>query len=173
MAKKFRDRALILAFAALALVGGYLAHSRLPPQSPNLTQLLATNFVDMNQKSAKISDWDGKVRVINFWATWCPPCREEIPGFIRLQEKYRNEGIVFIGVALDEDSKVKRFAAETNMNYPILLADYGAMELVKDAGNVSGALPFTVLVARDGSFARSFSGIVSEPELERLLKNFL
>ncbi|MGH8718496.1 MAG: TlpA family protein disulfide reductase [Burkholderiales bacterium] len=172
MEKKFRDKALIAAIALSALLAGYFAYS-LPTKAPKLTDLLATNFYDLHGKDAKISDWPAKLRVVNFWATWCPPCREEIPGFIRLQEKYRDQGLVFIGVALDNNEQVKRFADETRMNYPILLGKFEAMELARDAGNSSGTLPFTVLIKEDGSLARAFSGAVNEHDFEAIIKRFL
>jgi thiol-disulfide isomerase/thioredoxin len=173
MAKKFRDRAIVVAIALVALAGGYLAYSVPASRDPNLADLLAANFSDLQGKNAKVADWHGKLRVVNFWATWCPPCREEIPGFIRLQNKYRDRGVVFIGVALDSEQQVKRFAAETGMNYPILLADYNAVKLAKEAGNSSGALPFTVLVAPGGSFLQAFSGAVNEQKIEAVIQRFL
>jgi len=173
MAKKFRDRALVLAVALAALAAGYFAYSVPASRAPNLADLLAANFSDLHGKNTKVSDWHGKLRVVNFWATWCPPCREEIPGFIRLQNKYHNRGVVFIGVALDSEQQVRHFAAEMGMNYPVLLAKYEAMDLAKEAGNSSGTLPFTVLIAPDGSFVQAFSGAVSERKVEAVMRRFL
>lgn len=173
MTKKFRDKALTLAVAAAALAAGFFAYSLPRSDTPDVTRLLQADFSDLAGKNTKILDWRGKVRVVNFWATWCAPCREEIPGFVRLQDEYRGEGVVFIGLALDNEQAVKRFAADVGMNYPVLLAEYGAMELSRGAGNRLGALPFTVLIARDGSFARAFSGIVQEQQLEDALKRVL
>lgn len=162
-----------MTIALAALLTGFLAYSVPTPQAPKLTDLMATNFADLHGKEAKISDWSGKLRIVNFWATWCTPCREEIPGFVRLQKKYRDDGVVFIGVALDSGEQVKSFAEETQMNYPILLAGYEAMRLSRDAGNRASALPFTVVIEADGSFAEAFSGVLSEEKLESVIQGLL
>ncbi|MGH8726933.1 MAG: TlpA family protein disulfide reductase [Burkholderiales bacterium] len=162
-----------MAIALGALSMGFLAYSLPTSSDPNLTDLVATKFTDLSGNGAKISDWRGKVRIVNFWATWCHPCREEIPGFVRLQEKYRDDGVIFIGVALDSEEQVKRFAEETQMNYPILLAGYEAMRLSRDAGNQSSALPFTVVIEPDGSFADAFSGVLGEEKLESVIQGLL
>lgn len=173
MEKRFRDRLLVVAIALGALLMGFLVYSLPASSDPNLTDLVATKFTDLRGNDAKISDWRGKLRIVNFWATWCPPCREEIPGFVRLQQKYRNHGVIFIGVALDNEEQVKRFAEETQMNYPVLVAGYEAMRLARDAGNRSSALPFTVVIEADGGFADAFSGVLSEEKLESVIQDLL
>jgi thiol-disulfide isomerase/thioredoxin len=83
--------------------------------------------VDLAGKAQALRQWQGKVLVLNFWAPWCPPCREEIPDFIRLQERHGQAGLQFVGVALDDPDKVAAFVDETGINYPILLGgDAGA-----------------------------------------------
>lgn len=173
MPNKFRDKALVLAIAGAALVAGYFAYSLPRADAPDVTALMNANFSNLDGTTSKISDWDGKLRVVNFWATWCAPCREEIPGFVRLQDQYRDKGIVFVGVALDNEKAVRRFVAETGMNYPVLLAEYSAIDLAKSAGNQLSALPFTVLIARDGSYAHAFSGVVNEEQLKIAITRFL
>jgi thiol-disulfide isomerase/thioredoxin len=169
VASKLRDRALVVLLAAAALAAGYVAYSSVAAV-PDVSALTEAKFRNLDGNESRISDWQGKVRVINFWATWCTPCREEIPAFVRLQDEYRENGIVFIGIALDDEQKVRRFAAEVGMNYPVLLASYTAMDLSRSAGNRLRALPFTVLIEEDGDFAHAFSGIVKEAELKEKLE---
>jgi thiol-disulfide isomerase/thioredoxin len=95
-------------------------------------------------------EWNGKVVVLNFWATWCPPCRAETPAFVELQEKYGPAGVQFVGVAIDEKDKVQDFIDTYGVNYPILIGDQQAIEIAKGYGNRYGALPYTVIVNRQG-----------------------
>ena len=96
-------------------------------------------------------EWAGKVVVLNFWATWCPPCRAETPAFVELQEKYRAAGVQFVGVAIDEKDKVQDFIDTYGVTYPILVGDQNAIEIAKGYGNRFGALPYTVIINRQGN----------------------
>lgn len=120
-----------------------------------------------------IKEWDGKVLVINFWATWCPPCRREMPAFIELQEQYGEQGLQNIGVALDETDKVIDFMDTYGVNYPMLLADLAAIEVGKQYGNRFGALPYTAIVDRQGKITFTRRGElekeVAEVEIKKLL----
>jgi thiol-disulfide isomerase/thioredoxin len=109
------------------------------------------------------------VVVLNFWAPWCPPCREEIPDFIKLQDKYHERGLVFIGVALDEKIKVQAFADEMGINYPILLGEMEAVDLARKIGNRLGGLPFTVIVDRNGKIIASEVGGLTLDRLEKMV----
>ena len=108
-----------------------------------------------------------------FWATWCAPCREEVPAFVRLQEKYGPRGAQFVGIAIDQRDKVTSFAHEFGINYAILLGGIEAIDLTRQAGNRVGALPFTLVLDREGEIVSRELGKVKEADLERLLKNLL
>ncbi len=123
----------------------------------------------MEGKKNRISDWQGKVVVVNFWATWCAPCREEVPALVRTQVKLGPKGLQIVGIALDELERVKPFAVEMGVNYPILLAGVEGLELVRAAGNEIGALPFTVFIDRSGKVIKAELGGVNEEKLEKLI----
>ena len=106
------------------------------------------NLPDMRGNLHDIAEWDGMVLVINFWATWCPPCREEIPEFIRLQKAYEDKGLQFIGIALQRAEDVQEFVQELGINYPILVGEEEVMRVAKNYGNYLGALPYTVIIDR-------------------------
>ena len=120
-----------------------------------------------------VSEWDGKLLVINFWATWCPPCLHEIPVFIALQEHYRSRGVQFLGIAIDDGENVRAFAAEVGLNYPTLHGQADAMEVMSAYGNKTGGLPFTVLVGPSGSIVARHPGVLEEPAATALLDGLL
>ena len=135
--------------------------------------LLATRLPDLDNQPQTIRQWLGKVLVVNFWATWCAPCREEIPLFVKLQNQYGARGLQFVGIAIDQPDKVKPFARELGMNFPILMAGVDVIELGRQLGNKAGVLPFTVIVGRDGRIAATEVGAVKEAKLEPLLLRLL
>ena len=124
-------------------------------------------------KVHSISEWDGKLLIVNFWATWCPPCLHEIPVFIELQERYAEYGVQFLGIAIDEAENVERFAAQIGLNYPTLYGQLDAIEIAKAYGNRSGGLPYTVLVARDGELVARHTGAMSRSQAEALIEGYL
>lgn len=114
-----------------------------------------------------VQEWDGKVLVVNFWATWCPPCREEIPEFVALQQKYAVRGLQFIGIAIDEPEAVLPFMKAVGVNYPVLLGQLSGIDLSRKYGNRWGALPFTAVIDREGQIISVKGGSVSGREMEQ------
>lgn len=123
---------------------------------------------DVNGKIVHLSDFKGKVVVLNFWATWCPPCRREIPDFNEMQQKYGAQGVQFLGIALDDEglSKVKPYLAANPIGYPILLPD---ANVVKSYGDMS-AIPVTYIIDRQGAIRTSYIGARQKPVLEDMIK---
>ncbi len=128
---------------------------------------------DLDGQVRRSDEWAGKVMVVNFWATWCPPCRREMPAFVELQHRYANEGVVFVGIALDEAGKAAAFADEVGVDYPILVGDESAIETAKAFGNRFGALPYTAVVDRRGNIRYTHRGEVTEEELEAEIRSLL
>ena len=124
-------------------------------------------------KELALSQWKGKVLVVNFWATWCAPCREEMPMFTRLQQELGPKGVQFVGIAVDQPDKVRQFASDLGLNYPALIGGYGAMELSKSLGNSIMALPFTVIVDRGGRVAHTQLGPLKEQQLSDIFAKLL
>ena len=135
--------------------------------------LLRLRLPDLQDRPQTIGDWRGKVVVVNFWATWCAPCREEIPLFVKLQTRYGDRGLQFVGIAIDQPDKVKPFAREFGMNFPILIGGVDTIELGRKLGNKAGVLPFTVVLGRDGRIAASEVGAAKPEKLEPLLTSLL
>lgn len=165
---------------ALALTGVF-AYRHLPPpaagtqalEQVQLVQVWDSVLPDLDGNRQAIRQWQGKVLIVNFWAPWCPPCRDEIPGFIRLQGTYGPQGLQFVGVALDDPDKVRAFAEETGMNYPVLLGELEAAALSRAAGNRLGGLPYTLVLDRQGNPAATLTGGLDEARVEGLIKPLL
>lgn len=173
-------RNLVIGVVALAIAG--LAAQRLlapstPPEATPLelrsAEFWGTSLPDLAAQRQPLNQWLGKVVVVNFWAPWCPPCREEIPGFIALQEAHGSQGLQFVGVALDEADKVQAFVDSEGINYPTLLGDNEAVALSHLAGNRLGGLPYTVVFDRAGNAIAGLTGAVSQERLLALITPLL
>lgn len=157
--------------AAVALVLSF-AQSGCGPQQQAVTGP-APKWVlrDVDGKTVKSSDFSGKVVILDFWATWCGPCRLEIPHFVELQKEYGDQGLVVIGVSLDQQGPgvVKKFMKNFNVGYPMVMADE---KVVDDYGGVR-AIPTTFVIDRQGNFVKKFVGFASKSEFEKAIKPFL
>ena len=169
-----RRNALLLALvAAIALVGGiaFALFDRAPPR--NADALLALSLPDPSGTAQPLAQWRGKVLVVNFWATWCDPCREEMPEFVQAQSELGARGLQFVGIAVDQPEKVRRFASELKLNYPALIAGYDTVELTRPLGNDLAALPFTVIIDRQGRLVRAKMGRLKPDELRSIVGQLL
>ena len=168
---------LLLVFAVLALLGGYWAAQSLRSEPVATTSLsygggtmIDFTLPEVDGRKHSLSEWRGKVIVLNFWATWCPPCREEIPLLVELQKKRGADGLQIIGVAIDNKTAVMLYSRSAGINYPILMGADDTLDLVARYGNSSGALPFTVIIDRSGSIAVRKLGPFNKTELESLIE---
>jgi len=151
--------------AVLSLVAGIAArqwwgYASLPKPSPNLWLEDVQDHIHVVP-----GEWRGKVLIVNFWATWCEPCREEMPEFVRMQNELGGRGLQFVGIALDEAEAVEDFLAGTPVNYPILLGDMAAGEWAEALGNPLSVLPFSVVFDRTGSKVFSRIGVFRPGEI--------
>ncbi|MBN2753292.1 MAG: TlpA family protein disulfide reductase [Candidatus Goldbacteria bacterium] len=112
------------------------------------------SLTGIDGSTIKLSDYKGKVVILDFWATWCPPCKAEIPFFIELQSQYGKDGLAIIGAALDDAEKVKAFASQYGINYPIALAD---RDTATTYGGIRG-IPTTFVIDKKGNVVRQYVG---------------
>jgi thiol-disulfide isomerase/thioredoxin len=120
-----------------------------------------------------MSQWRGKVLVVNFWATWCAPCREEIPALMRVQHKYASNGVQFVGIAVDNVSKVRDYAKEMRIDYVLLIGGMETLGVTKDLGNRAEVLPFTVVLDRAGKVVYAHAGALTDALLGAVLTPLL
>ena len=173
--------ALFAAVAIAAAAGGAAYHlwsrgggaAAVAGSSAVVEQVYAARLADLKGGTQTLGQWQGRVLVVNFWATWCAPCREEIPGFVRMQERYGSRGLQFVGIAIDEPDKVVEFSREFHINYPLLMGGLETMELMRNAGNRAGVLPYTLVIARDGKLVSREPGGLKSPRLERIIQPLL
>ena len=131
------------------------------------TNEVAPDFklTDLDGKSITLADYEGKVVFVNFWATWCPPCRQEIPGFVEVYEKYKDKGFVIVGVAVsDVENKVVDYVKENKMTYPCAM---GTSQIIKDyePGN---AIPATIIIDREGNIHHKHVGYMEKGQVEKM-----
>ncbi len=135
--------------------------------------LVEFSLPDRQGKIQAISKWKDKIRIINFWATWCPPCLKEMPDFIQLQKKYAPQNIQFIGIAIDDPDAVEEYLAFTEINYPILMAPSEGVLLAQQLGNIITAIPYTVIVNQQNEIIFRHPGELSKELLEKQLMTLL
>lgn len=179
MNKKLIIGGALVLFVLGAVMGNYAIKLLRQPPAPSVaTQSLIGSampqfsMLGLDSVREDINQWQGKVRVINFWATWCPPCKREIPDLIELQTSYGNQGLQIIGIALDNRAAVSEYVEESGINYPILLGDE-AVEVAEKLGNDMGILPYTVIVDQLGNIVYVRYGEVQRNTLESEIKKLL
>ena len=118
------------------------------------------------------SEWDGKARMLNFWATWCAPCRREIPLLMKTQEENENNNVQIIGIAVDFPEQVAAYAEETGFNYPILVGQEDAMAIAETSGVDFIGMPFTMVVAPSGELIKAHIGEIVESHIDEILHVF-
>jgi len=170
--RKLRWPLLILSGLAAMAAGLWLYQSVLAPARATaaaLATLQSRSFSDLTETNRTLLDWQGKVRVVNFWATWCEPCREEIPALQRVQAKFAESGLETIGISIDHADKVQQFARNMAITYPLLLGDASLIDLARALGNRAGGLPFTLVIDAQGKLLASKLGGITEAQLTEIL----
>lgn len=135
--------------------------------------LFKSHMADIHAKTQPLNQYQGKVIVLNFWATWCPPCRDEMPELSELHQAYQSRNVVVLGIAIDELNLVQEYLQTSPVSYPVLIADYAGMNLSEQLGNDHGILPYTVIIDSHGQVIKTFLGRISKPMLEPVLQPLL
>lgn len=161
---------LTLGALLVAAIGVYILAAPDTPHRPDFT------LTDLRGEPRAVSEFDGDVLVINFWASWCAPCRKEIPMLIAAQNDYDDQGLQIIGVAVDTRGAASEFADRYNINYPVLVDPIAAARVqddYTDNDTPAGVLPYTVVVDRDARIAARLVGLVDRDRLDELVRPLL
>ena len=165
-----REAVIVAAAGAAALAAGAFVGALGIQSASGAGKLLSASFPDLSGRPRRLSEWQGRVALFNFWATWCVPCSEEMPV---LDAATRRFGVSVVGIGIDQAAKIREFAANIVVRYEMLVADASALELMKALGNGSGGLPFTVVLDRSGRIAARKLGAFSRAELEGVVAPLL
>ena len=142
-----------------------------PVKSVKVVDVLpAFSYPDLDGRQRSGDEFGDRVLVLNFWATWCPPCRKETPEFVALQKDFGDK-VQFLGIAIDDEDKVREFAEDYAVNYPLLLGDVDAIAIARRLGNRYEGLPFTVVIAPGGEVVMRHTGGLERDRLEPLLRD--
>ena len=133
--------------------------------------LPAFAFPDLDERQRQSGEWAGKILVINFWATWCPPCREEMPLLVDIQKAYEQKGVQVIGIAIDDPGMVRDFADVYGINFPVLIGSTDAIKLANRLGNRFDSLPFTAIFDGAGETVYVQAGRLTRQRLEAVLED--
>ncbi len=153
-----------------AAIGAYFAYSQLQPSTPaaaGASQMFSQQLNDVNGKPVSLAQFKGKPLVVNFWATWCPPCVDEMPELNALQQELGEETLKIVGIGIDSPSNIADFAAKQKITYTLLVAGMGGTELSRQLGNKAGGLPFTVLFDARGEVRQQYLGRLKMDVLKR------
>jgi peroxiredoxin len=174
---------LIVAVALAAGLAGFYARDHAADEQPAgqisaasagaAEALLKLELPDAAGRLQALEQWRGKLIVANFWATWCPPCLREIPDFSAVSRGLPDTDVQFVGISIDSPENVARFATEQQVPYPLLVAPPSTLEIAAKLGNSAQALPFTVILGRDGNLAFVKLGTLSKTALEGKIRSLM
>ena len=161
---------LMVLASIIALSGGIFVHS-LADKDQQATTSPAIKFTlpDISGTQRSLSEWQGKIRIINFWATWCPPCLEEIPEFIKLQAKFKDKNLQFIGIAIEDKQPVEQYLKDNPVNYPMLIGGDEAIKLSQQLGNIVNAVPFSLILNQQGQIIHRQPGELSKEKIIEII----
>lgn len=144
--------------------------STAPQQATQVEAVMYPSFALMGLDGIMhdFDEFDGRHRLLNFWATWCAPCRREIPLLKEFQAEQGDDGVLVIGIAVDGMEEVQEYAAAAEFNYPILVGEMDAMAVAEQSGLVLHAMPFTMIVSADGEFLSAHFGELHRPDLDKI-----
>lgn len=160
-------------FTSVSLRGNAAANaaSTIPPGT-NET-LLGLTLPDLDGTEQTLAQWRGKILVVNFWATWCPPCIKEIPEFSAVSRRHADAPVQFVGISIDTADNVREFNTRFDIPYPLLIGSMQTLAVATELGNSVRALPFTVILDRHGDIRHVTLGTLSEAELEGKIEDLL
>lgn len=168
-----RQRMMICGMSLLALLAGIFSSHWISQtglaSDPSVKSFFVNPWQTPDGKAVKSENWRGKVLVVNFWASWCPPCVEEIPALDKIAQEYASKNVLIVGIGIDSPSNVREFLQKTPVSYPIIIGGLEGSNIAKQMGNSQGALPYTVIINPKGKSVFTKLGKISEEELKKAI----
>ena len=172
-----RQLVTIIGISFLALLAGVLSsHWMTKNQEAEreaVKAVFSNAWITPDGTPLNTQEWSGKVIVLNFWASWCPPCVEEIPQLEKLHQEFSRENVLFVGIAIDSPSNVREFLKNTQVSYPIAMGGVNGAAIYKGLGNTQSALPYTALISPNGEVISTKLGKIDEDSLRKAIKSAL
>ena len=176
MDRSKRRSAILIGGAITATAAGVALQALIRNPSDDaaaIANLWVLPLQDLEGKSQPLTRWQGKILVVNFWATWCEPCRVEVPALVRTQDKYIAKSVQIVGISLDSVSKVQKFAKEFKIQYPLVIGSLDSIEITRKLGNKAAGLPYTVVLDAKGMIKARHLGGITEAQLDEAIRPLL
>jgi thiol-disulfide isomerase/thioredoxin len=168
---------MISGISVLALLAGVFSSQWISQtglaSDPSIKAFFANSWQTPDGKSANSENWRQKVLIVNFWASWCPPCVEEMPTLDKIAQEYAPKNVLIVGIGIDSPSNIREFLLKTPVSYPIVIGGLEGSNLAKQMGNAQGALPYTVIINSKGKAIFTKLGKISEEELRKAINSSL
>ena len=164
---------MISGISLLALLAGIFSSQWISKtglaSDPSIKAFFANSWQTPDGKTANSENWREKVLVVNFWASWCPPCVEEMPTLDKIAQEYSAKNVLIVGIGIDSAAKIRDFAANYKISYPLLVSGPEVLDVARHLGNSAGGLPYTVVLARDGAVSGRHLGALQQGQIDSLL----
>ena len=172
-----RQWIIISGISLLALLAGIFSSQWISKtglaSDPSIKAFFANSWQTPDGKTANSENWREKVLVVNFWASWCPPCVEEMPTLDKIAQEYSAKNVLIVGIGIDSPSNIREFLQKTPVSYPIVIGGLEGSNLSKQMGNAQGALPYTVVINPKGKSIYTKLGKITEDELKKAINSGL
>lgn len=152
-----------------AFIGGYVALSSIQntPATTSTSAFFSQQWRNTAGKTENLTQWKGQILVLNFWASWCAPCVEEMPELSALQEKWGNQPIKIIGIGVDSLENIQHFQKQYRIQFPLYAAGMDGIDIARSLGNKTMGLPFTAIISPKGNIVKTYSGRLKMEQLQR------